>query len=508
MDRLFQDLRFALRSLSKSRGFAAVSLLTLALGIGMATALLSVVDAVLLARLPFWEPDRLVRLTTDFTKRNIEDVGMSVPELDAFRRAGIFQDVAGIYPININLTGVDEPERIEAQLVSANFFTPLGARPQKGRLFTSADHGAHNVEIAVITDSLWTRRFGRDPSILGRKILVDNDPYEVVGVLSAEFRHPGRGIAGEPELFGPTGYAATPFPPPQPGARVIAGGAIARLAAAVSVEDAQARLVTFAEGLRAESPEAYPDTLGWAPRVLPLHLDLVGRVRPALLVLLAGVAAVLLIACANVANLLIARASGRAREFAVRGALGASRRRLFRQVLTESAVLSLLGGLGGVLLGSWLLAGLTTFIPAGLPRASDIALNGRVLAMSLAIAVGTGMLFGLWPALHASPGGAYDTLKDAGRGASGSIRRTRLRGAIVVAELALALVLLVTATLFIRSFLRALRGQSGLRHQSPRDRAALDAVAERPDQGARIRRIHSASRSSSRPMRRWRRFPA
>ena len=455
MERTLQDIRFALRSLVKARGFAAIALVTLALGIGMATALLSVVDAVLLARLPFWQPDRLVRLTADFTKRHIEDIGMSVPELEDFRRrAGVFQDVAGLYPININLTGVDEPERIEAQLVSANFFTLLGARPQIGRIFTAADHQPHNVEIAVITDSLWTRRFSRDPHILGRKILVDNDPYEIVGVLEPGFRHPGRGIAGEPELFGPSGYGATPFPPPARAARVIAGGAIARLAPGVSIEDAQRRLAAFGTSVRADSPADYPETLGWAPRVLSLHLDLVERVRPALLVLLAGVAAVLLIACANVANLMIARASSRAREFALRGALGASRGRLARQMLTESAVLSLSGGLLGIVLGRWMLAGLTALIPAALPRAAEIAINGRVLWMSLALAVGTGLLFGLWPALQASPTGVYDTLKDAGRGQAGSRRRTRLRGALVVIEFALALVLLVTAALFVRSFLR------------------------------------------------------
>jgi putative ABC transport system permease protein len=455
MDRTFQDIRFAVRSLVKARGFAAVALVTLGLGIGMATALLSVVDAVLLARLPFWEPDRLVRLTADFSKRHIEDIGMSVPELEDFRRrAGVFQDVAGVYAINVNLTGVDEPERIEAQLVSANFFTLLGARPQLGRLFTAADHQPYNVEIAVISDSLWARRFSRDPHILGRKILVDNDPYEIVGVLDPAFRHPGRGIEGEPELFGPTGYAATPFPPPARNARVIAGGAIARLAPGVSIEEAQRRLAAFGAAVRTESPGDYPETLGWAPRVLSLHLDLVGRVRPALLVLLAGVGAVLLIACANVANLMIARASSRAREFALRGALGASRGRLVRQMLTESAVLSLAGGLLGIVLGRWLLAGMTAFIPAALPRAAEIAVNSRVLWMSLALAIGTGMLFGLWPALQASPSRSYDTLKDAGRGQVGSQRRTRLRSALVVIEFALALVLLVIATLFVRSFIR------------------------------------------------------
>ena len=463
MDTFLQDVRFAWRSLAKSRGFATIALLTLSLGIGMATALLSVVDAVLLARLPFTDPDRLVRLTADFGRRGIEDVGLSVPELEELRAAGVFQDVSGIYPININLTEVDEPERIEAQLVSANYFTMLGARPQIGRLFTPADHQPHNVEIAVISDSLWARRFARDPAILGRKILVDNDPYEVIGVLTPEFRHPGRGIAGEPELFGPSGYAATPFPPPARGARVIAGGAIARLAPGVSLDDARRRVETFATSLRAQSPDAYPDQLGWTLRLIPLQTHLVGRVRPALLVLLAGVGAVLLIACANVANLLIARASGRAREFAVRGALGATRPRLVRQLLTESAVLSLLGGLGGILLGQWLLGVLTTVIPAGLPRAADIALNGRVLIMALAIAVATGMLFGLWPALQASPGAPADTLKDAGRGAAGSLRRTRLRGALVVVEFALALVLLITAALFIRSFARLYAVDPGFR---------------------------------------------
>ena len=463
-DTLWQDLRFAFRSLAKARGFAAVALVTLALGVGLATALLSVVDAVLLKDLPFWEPDRLVRLTADYSKRGIDDIGFSVPELEDFRhRAGIFQDVAGLYPININLTEVEEPERIEAQLVSANFLTLLGARPQIGRIFSEADHQPYNVEIAVITDSLWTRRFARDPNIVGRKILVDNDPYEVIGVLTADFRHPGRGIAGEPELYGPSGYAATPFAPPARGLRSVQGGAIARLKPGITIESVQERLATFAASVRAESPDIYPENLGWAPRVVPLQLDLVGRARPALFVLLAGVAAVLLIACANVANLLIARASGRSREFAVRGALGATRMRLIRQLLTESAVLSIVGGLGGMVLGRWLLGLFSSLIPATLPRAGDIAVNGRVLAMSLAIAIATGVVFGLWPALQASPAGTAETLKDASRGAAGSLRRTRLRGALVVGEFALALVLLVTATLFIRSFARLYDVDPGFR---------------------------------------------
>ena len=455
MDTLRKDVRYALRSLVRARGFAALALVTVALGVGMNTALYSIVDAILVKPLPFRGADRLVRLTADFVKQGVDDVGLSVPELIDYRdQSGLFEDVAGMYAIDINLTEVDEPERIEAQLVGANYFTLLGVDAQVGRVFGPGDYQPGNVEIAVITDGLWTRRFHRDGNIIGRRIRIDNDPYEIVGVLPPSFHHPGRGIAGEPEILAPTGYSATPFPKPARSAYVIQGGALARLKPGISIAQAQQKLAVLAQTFKSQFPDDYPDTRGWTPRLIPLQQDLVGRVRPALFVLIAAVSAVLLIACANVANLLLARASVRQREFAVRNALGASRWRVVRQILTESLALSLLGGLAGILLARWLLTFLSILLPAGLPRAAEIGINGRVLAFSIALSALTGVLFGLWPALQSSPLVPYDTLRESSRWATGGQRRSRTRATLIVTEFALALVLLVTATLFLRSFVK------------------------------------------------------
>jgi putative ABC transport system permease protein len=455
MDTLRKDVRYALRSLVRARGFAAVALVTVALGVGMNTALYSVVDAILVKPLPFRGADRLVRLTADFVKQGVDDVGLSVPELIDYRdQSGLFEDVAGMYAIDVNLTEVDEPERIEAQLVGANYFTLLGVDAQVGRVFGPGDYQPGNVEMAVITDGLWTRRFHRDRNIVGRRIRIDNDPYEIVGVLPPGFHHPGRGIAGEPEILAPTGYSATPFPKPARSAYVIQGGALARLKPGISIAQAQQKLAALAQTFKSQFPDDYPDTRGWTPRLIPLQQDLVGRVRPALLVLLAAVSAVLLIACANVANLLLARASVRQREFAVRNALGASRWRVVRQILTESLALSLLGGLAGILLARWLLTFLSILVPAGLPRAAEIGINGRVLAFSIVLSALTGVLFGLWPALQSSPMVPYDTLRESSRWTTGGQRRSRTRATLIVTEFALALVLLVTATLFLRSFVK------------------------------------------------------
>jgi putative ABC transport system permease protein len=450
-----QDFRFALRSLRKNPGFAAVAIFTLALGIGANTAIFTLVDTVLIRPLPFRDSDRLVRVTGEFSKQGVEDVGLGVAELLDYRdHAGVFDDIAGIFPINANLTGTDEPERVEGQLVSANYFTLLGVSAALGRVFDQTDYQPGNAEVAVLSDSLWKRRFGADRSVIGRKLRLDNDLFEIVGVLPPSFHHPGRVIQGEPEIFSPSGYIATPFSStPQHGANFL-GGAIARLKPGVTLEAARTRLETMGAAMRAEYPKAYPDVQGWRPRIIPLQEDLVGRVQHALMVLLAAVAAVLLIACANVANLLLARASARQREFAIRGALGATRGRLVAQLLTESLALSLAGGIAGVLVAQYLLRALTTLVPEALPRSAAIGIDARILGFSMALSLVTTLVFGLWPALQASPGQVYDTLKESGRAVAGGARSTRVRGFLVVGEFALSLVLLVTASLLVRSLVR------------------------------------------------------
>ena len=461
MRNLRRDLAYAFRSLVKSRGVAAIAVVTLALGIGLNTAIFSVVDAVLLAPLPFPEADRLVRITADFTKPGLEDVGISVPELADYRRAtSLFTDVAAIFPININLTAVDVPERIECELVSANYFDVLRVGAASGQVFHLADETPGVTERAVISDAIWHRRFGADPSVLGRRILLDNDYYEIIGVLPSWFRHPGTNLQNEPDLYIPSGYSATPFNAPVRRQQILRG-AIARLAPGVSMDAAQSQLAALGASLRQAFPADYPDTQAWRPKLIPLHQDLVGRVQSGLFVMLAAVGAVLIIACANVANLLLARAAARSREFAIRGAIGATRSDLVRQVLVESLVLSITGGALGVLSARLLLAALVALIPTGMPLADGITINGRVLLFSLVISVVTGLLFGLWPALQASPASPYETLKDSTRAVNANPRRTRVRSALVVAEFALALVLLVTAALFARSFLRLYGVEAG-----------------------------------------------
>jgi predicted permease len=451
MDSVIQDVRFALRGFVKQPGFALVAVATLGLGIGANTAIFTVVNAVVLRPLPFPAGDRLVRITADLPGVAATDIGVSPPELFDYRdRSGLFDEIAGVYPIDANLTEVDVPERVEVLLVSPSYFSVLGVHPQLGRLFGPEDDYPGIAEVVVISDALWKRRFGGSRDAIGRKLRIDADWYTVVGVAPPEFRHPGLSLRTDVEMWAPTGYSAAPFrSPPARGAYMLRG-AIGRLKKGLTVPLAQQRLDAFASELRQQYPNDYPSRRAWTPRLIPLQLDLVGSVRTALLTILAAVAIVLLIACANIAGLLLARGASRQRELAVRRALGSGRLRLARLLFTESIVLSLCGGAVGILLAVWGVDLLLALVPAGLPRLSEIAISQRVIVFTLAVSIATGVLFGLAPALQFSSPDLLSALKD-GRSPAVRSRRT-LRASLVVAEFALAMVLLVGAALLLRSF--------------------------------------------------------
>jgi len=462
METLIQDVRYALRMLRKAPGFTAVVVITLALGIAANTALFSVVDAVLLRPLAYQQPEELVSVRADMPGINLTDAGMSQPEIDDFqKRSGVFTQVSVVWPISANITGREKPERVEANAVSTSFFTLLAAKPALGRVFNEADYRPGFSEGAVISDSLWHKMFGADPNVLGQAIRLDTDLYTIIGVMPPEFRHPGRTLRRDVEIWVASGYAADPFPHPPVRTQRFIPGAIARIQPGMTMAQAQSRLDAFTAQLRQQYPTDYPAAAGWRLRLVPLPEIVVGNVSLMLYLLLAAVGAVLMIACVNIASLLLARSSVRHREIAIRQALGAGTWRLIRQTLTESVVLSLCGGLLAVPLTFWLKNLLLTLVPSSLPRLSEVTVNGRALLFVVAVSVITGLLFGLAPALQMSNWRLMEKLNQGARGVGIASRQHRFLGGLVVSEFALSLVLMVGAGLLLRSFWKVLEVQPG-----------------------------------------------
>lgn len=458
---IWHDLRYAARMLRNKPGFTAVAVITLSLGIGANTAIFSVVDAVLLRPLPFPKPENIVLVRDDLSGRQTEDVGLSVDELkDLQERSGVFEQVSAVWPIDANLTGTDRPERVEVLAVSPNYFSLLGANAQLGRVFGEQDKTPGFAEAAVISDELWRRVFSSDPKVLGRKVYMDSDLYTIVGVMSPGFRHPGRTLRNDVEMWATAGFAANPFGPPVRNQRMLPG-AIGRIKPELNVQQAQAKIDSFVANLHKEFPNDYPAAAGWAVRLLPARETLVGNVQTTLLVLLGAVGLVLLIGCVNIANLLLARSSGRQREMAIRLAMGAGRGRLVAQLLTESLLLSFLGGVVALAVVVALKNLLLGFVPADTPRLSEVGVNASVLFFVFLLSTLTGLLFGLIPALQASRPDMVVNLKEGTQGAGSGARHHRFRSGLVVAEFALSLMLMIAAGLLLRSFGRLMEVNPG-----------------------------------------------
>jgi putative ABC transport system permease protein len=472
LENFSRDLQYAIRALVKSPGFAAVIVLTLALSIGANSAIFSVIDGVLLRPLPYPQADRIVRIF--FTSATYPKFPLNPLDLRDIRaRNRAFGCVAAITRVDRQLSGIGQPERLAGFRITAGYFRVLGLTPARGSEFTTDNELPGRGNVAILSDRTWRSRFAADPNIVGRKIILDAEPYTVMGVMPPGVQHPGNEYHAVSD--GETVDVWTPFTYDADdngrGSHYMEG--IARLKGGVTVAQAQTDMEMQVAQLGREHPG---NIKGWQPLVVPLYQELVGSSRRLLLVLLGAVGLVLLIACANAANLLLARATARQREIAVRAALGASRSRLVRQMLAESLLISLLGGGFGAAIAVGGVQALTSLLPADFPRAAAIHVNASIFAFTMLIALATGILFGLAPAAQAARTDLQQTLREGGRGATSGSRRLRLRNALVIGEVSLACILLIGAGLMLRSFVNLLHTDPGFRPQH-----VLTALVTLPD---------------------------
>ncbi|MBA2242140.1 MAG: ABC transporter permease [Chthoniobacterales bacterium] len=456
LETFLMDLRYGMRSLLKKPGFTLTAVIALALGIGANTAIFSVINGVLLRSLSYADPEKLVMVWEHNLQENDRQNVVSPGNfLDWSSQSKSFEQMAAFVSRPTNLTGGREPEEIRVQLVSQGFFPALGVQPMLGRAFTPEEDRIGNDLVVILSHALWQNRFGASPQILGQTVTMNGRQRTVIGVMPPGFHFlDDKVLAWMPMAMDPAiNYREV-------GGRYLQ--VMARLKPGVTIEQAQAEMT----GIGKQIEQAHPKfNAGWNVALLPMHEQVVGEIKPILIVLFAAVAFVLLIACANVANLLLSRAAARQKELALRAALGASRTRLVRQMLTESVLLATMGGLLGVILAYWGIQLLIGFGPDNIPRLNEITIDPRVLGFTLAVSLFTGLLFGLIPALQASRPDLNDALKEGSRGSTGGRSRT-LRNVFVIAEVSIALVLLIGAGLMIRSFMQLQSVETGFRPEN------------------------------------------
>jgi predicted permease len=461
MNTFLQDLRYGARMLWKKPVFSLIAIITLALGIGANTAIFSVVNSILLRPLAYREPERLVLINHDYPQINLK-ASVSAFGFRHYRdNAKSFESIAAISGTNFNLTGGGEPERLSSMQVTASFFPLLGAQVARGRVFLPEEEEAGRNRVAVLSDEFWRRRFGGDPNIVNSTITLNGENYNVIGVMPRGFQF-GREMGMVVDLWTPLTFAPAQLSPNSLTNEFLT--VLARLKNGVTFQQAQAEMDTIADGLRQQYMPS-GTRQNWGLTLQGFNDLIVGDIRTPLWILLGAVTLVLLIACANVANLLLARAAERHKEIAIRAALGAGRWRVLRQLLTESVLLGIVGGLLGLGLATLGVKLLTGLEQLRIPRMHEIGLDWRVLAFTLGLSLLTGLIFGLVPALQVTRADLHETLKEGGR-TGASLARGSLRSAFVVLETALALMLLVGAGLLMRSFWRLQQVNPGFTPQN------------------------------------------
>src|SRR5437870_1854395 len=496
---MLKDIRFALRQLLKQPAFTAIAVVTVALAIGATTAVLSLVNGLLVRPLPYRDPQHLILLLQHFKSQDLERIPVSPPEFKDYEtRAHSFEKLGAFGYSSFNLAGEDRPERIAGATITADVLPLLGVSPIKGRFFQPEECTLGRDDVVIISARLWQRRFNSDPQIIGTKLLLNGKNFTVVGVMPAGFDFPlqlfnlgsGGQFGGRAEIWKPLAFTDD-----QMKARYSRSFAvIGRLASATSVAQAQAEIETINAQMRREHPNNYGQSNSFGGDVFRLHDLAVGGMRPALLISLSAVFLVLLIACAHLTTMLLARAAAREREMAIRVALGAGPLRLLKQVLTESVLLALIGGVAGVLLALWGVELLKIIGAQTVPRLREVNVDLGVLGVTLAIAVGTGIIFGLVPGLASARPELTEALKEGGRSSTQGTGRNRLRNGLVIVEVALALVLLSGAGLLMKSFARLQNVNPGF---NPRNALTFEVSLPKiqyPDDASVVRFNNEAQR--------------